>query len=426
MSAQSERPAVKRTMALLRDAWMILGITLVLFVSVEAMLRVAFLARDRIRGHSTAVAGRYIVWQKGLADCAWKDEYAREWDQSHRTRWSSYVYWRRQPHSGQCINIDQDGLRKTWNSDRKPQGSAAPVNIFMFGGSAVWGTGVRDDFTIPSLLAKELDERGVACRMTNFGEAGYVTTQEIILLIRQLQKGNIPDLVVFYDGVNDTYSAWQQQTAGLPQNEFNRVREFNLSQSGSYRSLRGLFLHATTRELATTRFLEGLGCRLGLMGPPGGGRITRARSGNCGDESESLCHEVLAVYRSNLAIVETLGQQYGFRVLFYWQPTIFDKNYRTAYEESHWQANAALQPFFGGTCGQMRREGLSAASDGAFHDLTGVFAEVREGVFLDWCHLSESGNHRIARKIATDIPAALGLHGRQGQRGPASGLPSSM
>jgi hypothetical protein len=59
---------------------------------------------------------------------------------------------------------------------------------------------------------------------------GWVSTQSVIMLLRQLQHGNIPDVVVFYDGVNDTYAAYQQGFAGWPQNELNRVTEFNVTQ----------------------------------------------------------------------------------------------------------------------------------------------------------------------------------------------------
>ena len=41
----------------------------------------------------------------------------------------------------------------------------------------------------------------------NLAEIGYVSTQEMIALVRELQSGYRPDLVLFYDGVNDTTSA---------------------------------------------------------------------------------------------------------------------------------------------------------------------------------------------------------------------------
>lgn len=83
--------------------------------------------------------------------------------------------------------------------------------------------------TIPSYLAK------YGYDVTNYGETGYVSMQELILLIQELKTGK-PDIVIFYDGFNDTFSAYQQGVAGLPMNEFNREKEFNLSKKwlGAY------------------------------------------------------------------------------------------------------------------------------------------------------------------------------------------------
>ena len=50
--------------------------------------------------------------------------------------------------------------------------------------------------------------------------------------------GSGPDLVVFYDGVNDTFSGYQSQVAGHTQNEFNRRREFNLTHPRRIADLR--------------------------------------------------------------------------------------------------------------------------------------------------------------------------------------------
>ncbi|MER3445854.1 MAG: hypothetical protein C4291_03015 [Candidatus Dadabacteria bacterium] len=82
----------------------------------------------------------------------------------------------------------------------------------MFGGSTMWGTEARDDFTIPSILSKKLWRRGIRCDIVNFSGSGYVSTQEVIALLIELQRGNIPNLVIFYDGINDTYSAYQHNS----------------------------------------------------------------------------------------------------------------------------------------------------------------------------------------------------------------------
>ena len=92
----------------------------------------------------------------------------------------------------------------------------------MLGGSSLWGFGARDDQTIPSLLARSLDEQGWRVELKNLAEIGYVSTQEVIALTRELQAGYRPDLVIFYDGVNDTTSALLEGEPGLTTNEINR------------------------------------------------------------------------------------------------------------------------------------------------------------------------------------------------------------
>ena len=102
----------------------------------------------------------------------------------------------------------------------------------MLGGSSLWGFGARDNETIPSLLARDLDQRGWRVDLKNLSEIGYVSTQELIALFRELQAGYRPDVVIFYDGVNDTTAALLLEgEAGLTTNEVNRRQEFNLLQS---------------------------------------------------------------------------------------------------------------------------------------------------------------------------------------------------
>ena len=74
----------------------------------------------------------------------------------------------------------------------------------MLGGSSLWGFGARDDQSIPSLVVHAMYERGWRVELKNLAEIGYVSTQEFVALYRELQAGYRPDVVIFYDGVNDT------------------------------------------------------------------------------------------------------------------------------------------------------------------------------------------------------------------------------
>jgi len=337
-------------------------------------------------------------------------QYYNEFEDSSANKWVSYVYWRRKPYEGQYINVDPNGIRRTWAPDRSRREARDRPSIFVFGGSTTWGVGARDDSTIPSFLARKLKENGIECDVINFGESGYVSTQEVITLIRQLQQGNIPDVVIFYDGVNDMYSAYQQRLAGLPQNEFHRAQEFNLTQARNYRTLRTLFIRGTVDNLAMTRLARNLRRRLGVAGQGDGAVAYWRATDNSMAGRESLLREVLSVYEGNMRMVKVLGEAYGFETFFYWQPTIFDKEHRTAYEETQRRSVEGLQPFCRGVCTLVCSGNIPAEHEGVFHDLSGIFAQVRQPVFIDWCHVSEWGNEVVAERMAADAANLFNTH----------------
>jgi len=391
----------KGALTRVKEAWLILGVTFVLLLALETTLSLAYAVRNWVRASTPPVPQDWRVQADAYSDTSWVHQYYSEFEESSATRWSSYVYWRRKSYEGQYINVDPNGIRRTWRAD-KDRRAGDRLSVFVFGGSTMWGVGVRDDATIASFLARKLKEKGIEAEVTNFGESGYVSTQEVIALIRELQRGNVPDLAIFYDGVNDVYSAYQQRAAGLPHNEYNRVNEFNLTQSRSYRSLRAVFLRRTVERLAMVRFSRGLLRRLGVGVRPDAAVTYWGARDNAIAGKEDLFREVLTVYEGNARIVKALADAYGFKTLLYWQPTIFHKKHLTAYEETQRKSVEALQPFCQAVYGIACRTDLAAERETVFHDLSGTFAEVSQPVFIDWCHLSEWGNEVIAERMAAD------------------------
>lgn len=360
----------------LREVWLIIGITLVWLVALEITARVAFAARDVWR---TGGDARLAEWSLG-ADVyhhqEWAAEYWRECNiTSQRTfaNWHSYVYWRRKPYAGKYINIDANGLRKTWNKTTAP--TPTQIKIFMFGGSAMWGTGARDEFTIPSYLSKKLQEHGLDVWITNFGESGYVSTQEVIALMLELQKGNVPDVVIFYDGVNDVFSAFQQGAAGLPQNEYHRIESFNQLNWRS-QILEKLALYRAARGLVVA-----------VQGKP------------VPKDDARLVDAVLDVYFNNYQIVNALAKQYGFTALFYWQPTIYTKPTLSAWERQ--EMNRYGEAEF---MRRAYRAFAERAKPNNVFDLSNAFDGEAGTVFIDAWHISEAGNARIADLMIQTMP----------------------
>src|SRR5262249_34062805 len=108
------------------------------------------------------------------------------------------------------------------------------------------------------------------------------------------------------------------------------------------------------------------------------------------------------VYSENVRLVEALGAAYGFASFFYWQPSVFTKPSRTA-----WEANEAHRYRDGGgfflqtTAALGKNRWLTARA--SFHDLSHVFAEYTDVIFIDYVHLSERGNAIISSRMATDL-----------------------
>ena len=62
----------------------------------------------------------------------------------------------------------------------------------------MWGTGVNDANTIPSIFAKDTE-----INATNFAELGWTAHQSLNELINLYALGHRPDFVIFYDGINE-------------------------------------------------------------------------------------------------------------------------------------------------------------------------------------------------------------------------------
>src|SRR3990167_3980161 len=154
------------------------------------------------------------------SDKSWLDKYRKEEElNGDGSKWAPYIYWNWSAFHSHYVNINDKGIRKTTqgilNKQCTPQNTK---NIYMFGGSTMIGQGSPDSKTIPSYVARLLNANGYCVHIVNYGIYGYDNIQEILRLFLILKKANHPNIVVFYDGVNDTFADFQNQRAGLFQN----------------------------------------------------------------------------------------------------------------------------------------------------------------------------------------------------------------
>jgi hypothetical protein len=216
----------------LRAVWLQAGICIVFIAAVDAIVRLA-------RYVTTPKSVDSRVMSDSYKNTTWAAQYFADLD-STWVQWNPYSYWISLPYRSRFMNIDPDGLRVMFKGKHAAHDAGyGPTRIFTFGGSTMWGEGARDAYTIPSWLQRLLDGTSYDTTVINYGQDGYVSSQEMIFLFEQLQKGNVPDLVIFYDGFNDSTSAMINGAAGVTFGEANRRVEFNaFTQSSKDNSVR--------------------------------------------------------------------------------------------------------------------------------------------------------------------------------------------
>lgn len=332
------RRAVVGTFAFLRSMWLIIGITLILIVLLETTVRARRAWASRSSGPPTFLDGDPRKTE------AWVVDFYREFLKAQKLSWRSYVYFRRIPFDGKEIDIDTLGRRFT----PQPTVPAQPIaRVHMYGGSTMWGEPLRAANTIPAEVARRLQPlagTGQRIEVTNVGETGYVFTQEVLQLMMDLRRGERPDVVVFYDGINDIAAAVQRGVAGDPQNETRRVAEFQFGRELDV-SPDETPLHRDTRVtgLLGKMMLD----RLALVQWAKSRNPAPARTFVAAD---SLASSMVRVYEQNARLVEFMGKQYGFIPVYVWQPifhisekplTALEKNLRTSMAKDSFQVRVA-------------------------------------------------------------------------------------
>jgi hypothetical protein len=247
---------------------------------------------------------------------------------------------------------------------------------YFFGGSVMWGFGVSDPETIPSLFA-------VASRIhsENYAEIGYTSHQSLILLLQLLQAGHRPDLVIFYDGANEVTAKCQR---GLTPESHGQEAEIKSVLRG--RDFPGSF---TYYLLPVIRFVE---------------RIRRESSKAFG-ESKYDCDSDRAKAQAvsdNLIhdwqFASLLAESFGASFIGILQPVIFFSQTR----RDHLNLPPNLDRQYQAVYPSIREK---IAGHEEFYDFTSVL-DLDEKVFTDFAHTTQNGNKYVAEKIL-EIAAAM-------------------
>lgn len=261
--------------------------------------------------------------------------------------------------------VVREGRRHTW--EPTILGDGAP-EIWLFGGSTVFGKGQRDDHTIASALARLAARAETPIRVVNFGNPGYTSYQEWQLFERRLAAGARPEVAVFLDGTADLEA--QAEAPSADPTHFNRLR-VDQNVTGEAEQVIGL------GEL-DDRYLEdsligGIWDRVqGVFGADPAGAASASIADNAADLGA----------RARLLITH-LGERYSVPVLFAREP----------------------EPIGGPTQAAYRVVTDRLTDTDA--DLSGLLRG-RDELYLDWIHVNETGAALIADALIAEVSPYLG------------------
>lgn len=325
-------------------------------------------------------------------DRDWAPQYWREFFEALNKDFVPFLTWNNAEYHGKYINIDQHFVRKTWNPEKNH--TETPKVIYTFGGSTMWGTGARDDYTIASQMSKVLHQNGIDAIVKNYGEVGYNFQQEIIQLILLLREGHIPDYAIFYDGVNDVYGSYQHGRVGAQIN-FDRHKErFDRKVLSS-----GEHLKIWLSDLIHEKFMiyKAVSRTKALVKPQT--RFTEVASSYGEAKAKEFSREIVENYLKSMELLDKLSKAYGFKYLCLWQPVTLTEKKLTEEEEKltdYRISDRAIRTIY-----MTAKEILSETDRDNFFNIWNVLAERKKLFYIDFCHLTEEGNMVVAEKIVS-------------------------
>ncbi len=357
------------------DVWKVIFYNIVVLFLIANVLYwiipVSSVVLDALRYSRNRIVSPSLV--SNLASYPWARQNALETLQL-RTVYRSFVGWRRESFRGETINIEGPfSQRRTINA-----GTSDEKTAYFFGGSTMWGTGSDDAGTIPSQFAAI-----TGVHSENFGETGYTAHQGLVVLLQLLQEGRRPDLVVFYDGVNDVAHKCRRELTPTSNGREHQIASI-LKTSADPTSFAYFLAPVVTVAHALS---------YRIFGPD----YSDAYDCHANQRKAELIAENMI---QDWLFAKKLVESYGGIFIGILQPVAYLSHTHLDHLKLPQELASefrALYPIINKKMG----------ANGNGYDLTSAF-DVDDYIYIDFCHVTPKGNKIIAKKIA-EIVAPLGF-----------------
>jgi hypothetical protein len=302
--------------------------------------------------------------------------YAKEIFQDYNRvqhHYEPFVGWKMLPYSGNTLHVSKEGRRMhaaVEHTEKKEK------SVHFFGGSTMWGEGSDDDHTIPALFNTMHPE----VEVYNHAQLAYNSRQELDALISLYANNETPDVVVFYDGVNDAAFLCPKDITELPAHRLVPM----------YREKLYVGKSATIKALLSDIFLKNILKTIQVVTyKPSPDRSPY----DCVSDPEKA-EEIAEMMVKNWEIAHEIVTARNGKFFAFLQPAAYIGNPKTDHLKLDEELGKNFQEIY-----KRIKTKIAQRNHAWIVDLSDKF-DSNEYIYIDFCHVSPNGNEIIAKEIS--------------------------
>jgi hypothetical protein len=288
-------------------------------------------------------------------------------------QYEPFVGWKILPYEGKTLHIDKHGDRVHVAPDSTAENKKT---IVFFGGSTMWGEGSDDQHTIPALF----NAKNPGFEVLNRAQLAYNSRQELDALITLYSKKVKPDVVIFYDGVNDAAFLCPSDIEELPAHRLVPL----------FRSKLYVKKSSFVKEVLHKTFTENI---LKVMNRISSKPEDSKSLYNCLGES-GKAEEIAEIMMKNWEMANEVVTARGGKFIAILQPAAYIGKPKT----DHLKLDQELGRNFVEVYKHIKQKIADRKHDWIF-DLSDKF-DGDQYIYIDFCHVSSNGNQIIAEELA--------------------------
>lgn len=300
----------------------------------------------------------------------WLEDYLAEKKRNSfpKLRYSPFNVWVHREHRSKYFNVNKDGFRivnyNQVDADKK---------LFILGDSIIFGEHyVRDQDTLPSQVAKFLSEVDAKTEVFNFSQTGYTLMNQLNLITKLISKGDVPDEIFIYFGINEIWQNILLDQEHLAQSLFHKNRIYGYNWKNYFKDE---FRRKLKKNSVSPLFyLDNI------------------------DNLNRNCHQEIIKTFHKIKIIKSILSSYDIKFKFFILPTIFNANKELSVIEKKIIKKIKIKHPIIFEIFDLGYRMLSdkLKDDNALINMNNVYCELVQSVFLDFCHCSTTGLRRLA------------------------------